>query len=206
VSLFREQIQSLGACLGDGRARFFLSGHFIPAAFFNEFGSFPAPATQFLEFFQFCFVIRLLHKLGDADCGPACQDRLVAHGLGRAHRSPTTPHKADDYYDDCSKNKAPNAVLNFCGGDWLHCPFSPFARRVKKSGYVVSNFRIPGSVAPPYWFWAWVIGLALQGDAGLAVVEHAAELVEGQLFFFGYALGAVAAFGNPFLKGLPVEE
>src|SRR3989449_8578320 len=53
----------------------------IPAAFFNDFSS--LPATYFPEFFKFLFMVRLLHKLGDADRRLTRQDRLFGHRWGR---------------------------------------------------------------------------------------------------------------------------
>ena len=67
ISFFRKQFKPIGACSGDSSTSLFLPGHFIPAALFNEFSSFPSPATQSLKFFQFLFMVRLLHKLGDAN-------------------------------------------------------------------------------------------------------------------------------------------
>src|SRR5713226_10362776 len=70
------------------------------------------PAAYFPEFFKFLFMVRLLHKLGDADRRLTRQDRLFGHCLGRGGGSPATPRKADDHCDDCPTNKAPNSILN----------------------------------------------------------------------------------------------
>src|SRR5207247_7441389 len=96
----------------------FLPGHLIPATFFNDVSS--LPATYFPEFFKFLFMVRLLHKLGDADRRLTRQDRLSGHRLGRAGGCPATPRKADDHCDDRSTNKAPNSILNLRCSLWLH--------------------------------------------------------------------------------------
>ena len=41
ISFFEKKFKPIGACSGDKIASLFLPGHFIPAAFFNEFTSLP---------------------------------------------------------------------------------------------------------------------------------------------------------------------
>src|SRR5918998_2370770 len=66
ASFSRKQCKPLGACLGDCVTSLCLPRHFIPASIFNEFSF--TPATFFVhKFFQFLFMVRLLHKLGDAN-------------------------------------------------------------------------------------------------------------------------------------------
>src|SRR5437867_8484583 len=69
---------------------------------------------------SFFFMVRLLHKLRDADRRLTRQDRLSGHRLGRAGGCPATPRKADDHCDDRSTNKAPNSILNLRCSLWLH--------------------------------------------------------------------------------------
>jgi hypothetical protein len=118
ISFLDQKIEPIGACSGYRIASLFLPGHLIPATFFNDFRS--LPGTDFPEFFQFRFVIRLLHKLGDADRRLARQDRLSGHRVGRAGGGPATPRKADDHGDDGPTNKAPHSILNLRGTLWLH--------------------------------------------------------------------------------------
>src|SRR3989442_10011128 len=65
ISFLDKKFKPIGACSGHSRASLFLPGHLIPATFFNDFSS--LPATYFPEFFKFLFMVRVLHKLGDAD-------------------------------------------------------------------------------------------------------------------------------------------
>src|SRR5437870_2917734 len=67
ISFLEKKFKPIGACSGDRIASLCLSGHLIPATFFNDFSS--LPATYRLEFFEFRVRVRLLHKLGDADRG-----------------------------------------------------------------------------------------------------------------------------------------
>src|SRR2546428_11279671 len=53
-----------------------------PSRLFHDFSS--LPATYFPEFFKFLFMVRLLHKLGDADRRLTRQDRLFGHRWGRS--------------------------------------------------------------------------------------------------------------------------
>ncbi len=89
ISFFEKKFKPIGACAGYKIAGSFLAGHFIPAPFLNEFSSFPA--TYLLNFFKFLFMVRLLHKLGDADCRLTRQDRLFGHLLGSPESCPS-PH------------------------------------------------------------------------------------------------------------------
>src|SRR5438128_12467358 len=118
ISFLQKKFKPIGACSGHSIAGLVLPGHLVPATFFNGFSS--LPATYFPEFFKFLFVVRLLHKLGDADGRLTRQDRLFGHRLGRAGGCPTTPRKADDHCDDCPTNKAPNSILNLRCSLWLH--------------------------------------------------------------------------------------
>src|SRR5437867_5785533 len=113
-----KKFTPIGACSGYSIASLFLPGHLIPATLFNDFSS--LPATYVPEFFKFLFVVRLLHKLGDADRRLTRQDRLFGHRLRRAGGCPTTPRKADDHCDDCPTNEAPNSILNLRCSLWLH--------------------------------------------------------------------------------------
>ncbi len=119
ISFLHKKFKPIGACSGYSRASLFLPGHLIPATFFNDFSS--LPATYFPEFFEFRFMVRLLHKLGDADRRLTRQDRLVGHRAGSAGGCPATPCKADDHCDDCPTNKAPHSILNLRCTLWLHC-------------------------------------------------------------------------------------
>ena len=65
ISFLDRKFKPIGACSGDSIASLCLPGHLIPATFFNDFSS--LPATYVPEFFKFLFMVRLLHKLGDAD-------------------------------------------------------------------------------------------------------------------------------------------
>src|SRR5437899_11393887 len=107
ISLLEKKCKPIGACSGYSRASLFLPGHLIPATFFNDFS--PLPATYFPEFFKFLFMLRLLHKLGDADRRLTRQDRLFGHRLGGAGGCPATPRKADAHRDDRPTNNAPNS-------------------------------------------------------------------------------------------------
>src|SRR3970040_1152189 len=78
---------------GYAPSSFFLPGHLVPAAFFNEFGS--LVAFRSLKFLDFRLVVRAVHELGDADRSPARQDRLIVHLLGRAGGRPAAPYEAD---------------------------------------------------------------------------------------------------------------
>src|SRR5437016_13937981 len=100
-----KKSRPIGACSGYSIASLCLPGHRIPATFFNDFSS--LPATYVPEFFKFLFMVRLLHKLRDADRRLTRQDRLFGHRLGRAGGCPATPRKADDHCDDCPTNEAP---------------------------------------------------------------------------------------------------
>src|SRR2546427_7568106 len=81
----------------------------IPAAFFNDFSS--LPATYFPEFFKFLFMVRLLHKLGDADRRLTRQDRLFGHRLG------------EDENGNGIELEITNAPLGLCSSS-LAAPFS----------------------------------------------------------------------------------
>src|SRR6266481_6145117 len=118
ISFLQKKFKPIGACSGYRIASLFLPGHLIPATLFNDFGS--LPATCCLEFFEFRFMVRLLHKLGDADRRLTCQDRLVGPRLGRAGGCPASPRKANDHCDDCPTNDAPHSVLNLRCRLWLH--------------------------------------------------------------------------------------
>src|SRR5256712_10995092 len=118
ISFLDKKIKPIGACSRHSITSLFLPGHLIPATFFNDFSS--LPATYFPEFFKFLFMVRVLHKLGDADRRLTGQDRLFGHRLGSAGGCPATPRKADDHCDDCPTNKAPNTILNFRCRLWLH--------------------------------------------------------------------------------------
>src|SRR5207247_2113242 len=118
ISFLDKKCKPIGACSGYSRASLFLPGHLIPTTFFNDFSS--LPAAYFPEFFKFLFIVRLLHKLGDADRRLTRQDRLFGHRLGRAGGCPATPRKADDHCDDCPTNKAPHSILNLRCSLWLH--------------------------------------------------------------------------------------
>jgi len=65
ISFLHKKFKPIGACSGDSIASLFLPGHLTPATFFNDVSS--LPATYFPEFFKFLFMVRLLHKLRDAD-------------------------------------------------------------------------------------------------------------------------------------------
>src|SRR5260370_11793051 len=113
ISFLDKKGEPIGGCWWYGMASLLLPRHLIPAAFFNDFGS--LPAAYFPEFFKFLFMVRLLHKLGDADRRLTRQDRLFAHRLGRAGGCPATPRKADHHCNHCPTNKAPNSILNLRG-------------------------------------------------------------------------------------------
>src|SRR5881296_4714316 len=119
ISFLEKNFKPIGACSGYSRASLCLPGHLIPATFFNDFSS--LPATYFREFFKFLFMVRFLHKLGDADRRLTRQDRLFRDRLGSAGSCPATPRKADDHCDDCPTNQAPNSKLNLRCSLWLHC-------------------------------------------------------------------------------------
>ncbi|CAB1065807.1 hypothetical protein D1BOALGB6SA_10606 [Olavius sp. associated proteobacterium Delta 1] len=118
ISFFEKKFKPIGACAGYKIASSFLAGHFIPAPLFNEFSSFPA--TCLLNFFKFLFMVRLLHKLGDADRRLTRQDRLFGHLLGSPESCPSPPRKAEDHCDDCPTNKTPNTILNLPCSFWFH--------------------------------------------------------------------------------------
>src|SRR5882672_6585934 len=118
LSFLEKKFKPIGACSGDSVASLCLPGHLIPATFFNDFSS--LPATYCLEFLEFRFMVRFLHKLGDADRRLTRQDRLLGHRLGRAGGCPATPRKADDHRDDRPTNQAPHSVLNLRCRFWLH--------------------------------------------------------------------------------------
>jgi len=80
-SFLEKKFKPIDACSGYSVASLCLPGHLIPATFFNDFSS--LPATYCLEFFEFRFRVRLLHKLRDADRRLTRQD-LFGHRLGRA--------------------------------------------------------------------------------------------------------------------------
>ena len=65
LSFLEKKFKPIGACSGDSVASLCLPGHLIPATLFNDFSS--LPATYCLEFLEFRFMVRFLHKLGDAD-------------------------------------------------------------------------------------------------------------------------------------------
>src|SRR4029453_11455670 len=113
-----KKSKPVGACSGDRIASFFLPGHLIPATFFNHFSS--LPATYGLDFFEFRFMVRLLHKLGDADRRLTRQNRLFGHRLGRAGGCPATPRKAENHCDDCPTNQAPHSIFRLRRRLWLH--------------------------------------------------------------------------------------
>src|SRR4029453_10086767 len=108
ISFLEKQFKPIGACSGYRIASLLLPGHLIPATLFNDFSS--LPATYCLEFFEFRFMVRLLHKLGDADRRLTRQDRLFGHRLGGARGCPATPRKAEDHYDDRPTNQAPHSI------------------------------------------------------------------------------------------------
>src|SRR5229473_5492145 len=110
ISFLHKKFKPIGASSGYRIVSLFLPGHLVPAPFFNGFSS--LPTTYLLECFQFLVMIRLLHKLSDADRRLTRQDRLFGPRLGRAGGCPATPRKADDHGDDCPTNKAPHAILN----------------------------------------------------------------------------------------------
>src|SRR5882672_3159519 len=110
VSFLHKKFKPIGASSGYRIVSLFLPGHLVPAPFFNGFSS--LPTTYLLECFQFLVMIRLLHKLSDADRRLTRQDRLFGPRLGRAGGCPATPRKADDHCDDCPRNHAPNTILN----------------------------------------------------------------------------------------------
>src|SRR2546422_10892206 len=118
ISFLDKKFEPIGACSGYSIASLFLPGHLIPATFFNDFSS--LPATHCLEFFEFRFMVRLLHELGDADRRLTRQDRLFGHRFGSAVGCPATPRKADDHCGDCPTNQAPNSILNLRCRLWLH--------------------------------------------------------------------------------------
>src|SRR5918997_323587 len=107
---FQKHVKPVGAGAGDPPARPVFPGHLIPAPFFNEATA--LVGIYFPEFLQFLFMVRVLHKLGDADRRPCRQDRLFAHPEGGALGGPTTPYKTDDHGDDSPTNQAPHAVLH----------------------------------------------------------------------------------------------
>src|SRR6266852_6711373 len=111
ISFLHEKFKPVGACSGYSIASLFLPGHLVPAAFFNGFSS--LPATYCLECFQFLFMVRLLHELGNADGRLTRQDRLSGPRLGSAGGCPATPREPDDHRDDCPTNEAPNSILDF---------------------------------------------------------------------------------------------
>src|SRR5258708_39712582 len=113
ISFLDKKVEPIGACSRYSIASLLLPRHLIPAAFFNDFGS--LPAAYFPEFFKFLFMVRLLHKLGDADRRLTRQDRLFAHRLGPAGGCPATPRKADDHCDYHPNNNAPYSILNLRG-------------------------------------------------------------------------------------------
>src|SRR4029453_19217395 len=76
--LLDEKPEPFGACTGDLGVGLFLPGHLVPAALFDEFT--PRPATYLPEFLELRFMIRLLHKLGDAE------RRLTRHDCFRGGR------------------------------------------------------------------------------------------------------------------------
>src|ERR1700687_4524698 len=104
-----KKFKPIGAGSGDSIASLFLPGHLIPAPLFNGFGS--LPAIYCLEGFKFLFLVRLLHKLGDADRRLTRQDRLLGLRLGSAGGGPATPRKANDHGDDRATKQAPHAIL-----------------------------------------------------------------------------------------------
>src|SRR5712692_10297046 len=116
-SFLHKKFKSIGACSGYSIASLFLPGHPIPAPFFYGFSS--LPAIDIRECFKFLFVVRLLHKLGDADRRLTRQNRLLGSRLRRAGGCPATPRKADDHGDDCPTNKAPHSKLNLPCSLWL---------------------------------------------------------------------------------------
>ena len=83
---FHQHCKPVGAGAGDRRARPFFPGHFIPAPFFNEGAA--LVGTDFLEGLQLLLVVRVLHKLGNADRRPRRQDCLVAQPCGGARGGP----------------------------------------------------------------------------------------------------------------------
>ena len=101
-----KKFKSVGTCSGDTIVSLLLPGHFIPATLRNELRS--LPGAYLLKFLKFILMIRLLHKLGDADGCLTRQNRFFGHRFGRSGGCPPSPRKTDDYGKDGSNNNPPN--------------------------------------------------------------------------------------------------
>src|SRR2546430_11173137 len=109
ISFLEKNFKPIGACSGYSRASLCLPGHLIPATFFNDFSS--LPATYFREFFKFLFMVRFLHKLGDADRRLTRQDRLFRDRLGSAGGCPAPPRQTGAHSPHGPPTQAPTSII-----------------------------------------------------------------------------------------------